>query len=455
MALRILHYADIEGTYDDPTHIGKFAGLINSLRDENTIIAGAGDNIGPSGLGLLTDGHQALEFFAAIKPDVDTVGNHDFDYGLETLFSVINKSPQYWVCANAYSNGKRLGRDAGIVPWTIIERAGHRLGVFGLAHPNTDTSSPKAQSLSFTDPIPAARDVIENLQDHTVDHIICISHLGKAKGRSFNDDDDLAQATDIDTILGGHEHGEPRIDRISDTLLVRTSGDGMDLTELQFDEEWTAKHHSLADAPIDHTVEQRFHELRECAGLNEVVTTVDDPIIQSTATRYHGESRLGNVIADAYRWGTDSDIGLQHSSGIRGTTLQGDITVADLVNILPFDMAVVRTEVSGTTLHNMLASGGKIIYPSKPNYWQLHLSGGSVTFDYAERQVTSATVNGKAVDPSAFYTIAAPENFLEPFDMYSSDEAEHYGRQYELLVDYAQANGLHPELEGRITRQKI
>lgn len=455
MTLRILHYADIEDTYDDPTHIGKFAKLIESLRDENTVIIGAGDNIAPSGLGLLTNSQQAIEFFTIIEPDIDTIGNHDFDYGLDTLFSVIRKSPQCWVCANAYINGERLGQDAGIVPWTIIEREGHRLGLFGLAHPNTDTSSPKAQSISFTDPIAAARDTIETLHGHAVDHILCVSHLGKAKGRSFSDDDDLARAVDIDAILGGHEHGDPRIDRIAETLLVRTSGEGVDLTELCFDNKWTAKHHLITEATPDQAVEQRFHELRSQAGLDEVVATVDEPIVQSTETRYQGESRLGNVIADAYRWETDSEIGLQHSSGIRGTTLQGEVTVSDLVSLLPFDMQVIRTKVSGTMLRNMFASGGNIIYPSKPNYWQLHLSGGSVTYDYTERQVVAAAVNGMPVEASTSYTVAAPENFLREFDVNLSDKAECFGQQYEILVNYAQANGLNPELEGRITRQRL
>lgn len=454
MTLRILHYADLEDTYDDPKRIGMFAGLIDFLRDENTVIIGAGDNIAPSGLGLLTDGHQAIELFTMIEPDIDTVGNHDFDYGLDTLFSVINSAPQRWICANAYVHGKRFGRDAGIVPWTVIERTGYRLGLFGLAHPNTDTSSPKARSLSFTDPIPAAKEAVKALQNEAVDQIICVSHLGKSKGRSFSDDDDLARAIDIDVILGGHEHGAPRIDRLAETLLVRTTGEGKDVTELRFTGEWTAKHHPVTHCTSDRTIERRFHELHERAGLNEVVATISNPIVQSTETRYLGESRLGNAIADAYRWKTNSDVGLQHSSGIRGTTLQGVVEVADLVSLLPFDMAVVRTTVSGTTLYNMLASGGEIVYPSNPNYWHLHVSGCTVTFDYTQRRVREATVNGVVVDPSTQYTVAAPENFIRSFDC-PSNEAQSFGRQYEVLAEYVRENGLNPELEGRIKRKQI
>ncbi len=455
MAFRILHYADLEDTFDDPGRIGKVAGLINTLRGEKTVVVGAGDNIAPSGLALLTDGRQAVEFFNIVDADIDTLGNHDFDYGRETLLSVVSESPQCWLCANAYEDEELFGQEAGIVPWTVIERDGQRLGLFGLAHPNTDTSSPGGEGLSFTDPIPAATKAVETLREQDVEHILCVSHLGKSWGRSFSDDNDLARAVNIDVVLGGHEHGEPRIDRISETLLVRTSGEGVDISELNYNGEWSATIHSVDNTTCDPSVKQRFTSLHDRVGLNEVVATVDKPIIQSTETRYQGESRLGNIIADAYRWVSDADIGVQHGAGIRGTSLHNDVAVADLVRLVPFDKAVVRTEVSGTALLDILASGGELIYPTHPTYWNLHLSGGTVTFDYGDRELVSATVGDSPIDPSATYSVAAPENLFHSLGVSLVSESSEFGRQYEVLVDYARQEGLSPELNGRIIRQGI
>lgn len=399
MALRVIQYADLESTYDDPERIARFAGAVASLRHENTILVGSGDNIAPGGLALVTDGQQALTFFTAIAPDADTLGNHDFDYGLETLLSVIRKSPQSWVCANVYAEGERFGQSTGIVPWTIIERAGHRLGLFGLAHPKTATKSPGAQSLSFTDPIAAASDTVECLREEAADHILCVSHLGEKEEHGLGEVDDLARTVDIDVICDGHTHGQPRIDRVAGTLLVRTSGEGIDLNELRFDGKWTATRHQIADTSRDPAVERRFRELRADAGLDEVVATVDEPINRSARSRFYGESRLGNFVTDAYRWVTDAEVGLQHSAGMRGgSNLHGDVTVADLVNVVPFDMEVVRTDIAGEVLLDMLASGGEIVYPSEPEFWHIHLSGGSVTFDYAERAVEAAAVDGQPID---------------------------------------------------------
>lgn len=452
MTFRILHYADLEDTYDNPTHLGQFAGLINSLRDEDTVLIGAGDNIAPGSLALVTEGRQALDFFTEIEPDVDTLGNHDFVCGVEALLSIVCESPQCWVCANVYDNGDRFGQEAGIVPWTIIEQESHRLGVFGLAHPNTDEKSLNAKGLSFTDPIAAACDAVNTLQDRTVDHILCIAHLGEENGHDHVDLTDLARAADIDVILGGHIHDHPQIDRVDETLLVRTAGKGADLAELCFDGEWTASHHTTADAMSDRTVEQQFEMLREQSRLHDVVATVEKPIVRSEKTLNQGESRLGNFITDAYRWATDADIGLQHSPGIRGATLQGDVTMADLVRLVPFNTSVMRIPVSGATLHTILAAGDELSARAKPTDWQLHLSGGTVTFDHAERQLVDATVDGKPISSSTIYSVAASEYLFRSFDVCPSDETVRFGRQFEVLADYARANGITPTLNGRITR---
>lgn len=452
MTLRVIHYADIEATYDDPERIARLAGAIASLRGEDTLLVGAGDNVAPGALALCTDGQQALAFFDTIEPDVDTLGNHDFDYGQETLLSVVRRSPQTWLCANVMADEERFGHDAGIVPWTVIERAGHRVGLFGLAHPKTPEKSPAAQSLSVADPITAGADAVAALREQSVDHVVCLSHLGEAEGHGQGEVEDLAAAVDIDVICDGHTHDQPRIDRVDGTLVVRTSGEGVDLTELQYDGEWTARRHAVADTPPKPAIERIFQELRTTAGLEEVVATVDEPIGRSMSDRFHGESRLGNFVTDAYRWATDAEISLQHSTGMRGgTELADEMTVADLISVVPFDMEVMETTVTGRTLLALLAFGGEIVYPAQPAFWHVHLSGGSVAFDYDERELTAAVVDGEPIDPAASYHVVAPENLLDSFDIETSNDAG-VGLQYELLAEHAKAQGITPSLESRIMR---
>ncbi|RRJ33108.1 bifunctional metallophosphatase/5'-nucleotidase [Halocatena pleomorpha] len=450
MTVRVVQYADIEATYDDPERIARLGSAIASLRDEATLLVGAGDNVAPGALALRTEGQQALAFFDTIEPAVDTLGNHDFDYGRDALLSVVRQSPQTWLCANVFAGNERFGHDAGIVPWTVIERAGHRVGLFGLAHPKTPEKSPGARSLSVTDPIAAADDAVAALRDRSVDHVVCLSHLGESEDHGLGEVDDLA-AVDIDVICDGHTHDRPRIDRVDGTLVVRTSGEGADLAELRYEGEWTATRHTVAAFPPTPAIERTFRELRTTAGVDETVATVDEPISRSMSDRFHGESRLGNFVTDAYRWATGATISLQHSAGMRGgPVLSGDVTIADLISVVPFDMDVVKTTVPGTTLLDIFASGGDIVYPAQPAFWHVHLSGGSVTFDYARRELATATIDGEPIDPSAFYRICAPENLVRSFDIEA--ETESVGVQYELLASYARAQGVAPTLDDRITR---
>lgn len=108
---------------------------------------------------------HTLPFFKLVDAAVERLGNHDFDYGRETLLSVIRNIPQTWLCANVFDSGGRFGAKAGIVPWTILEQGDHQIGLFGLANPKTDARSPGARSVSFTDPIPAATEAVQTLRD--------------------------------------------------------------------------------------------------------------------------------------------------------------------------------------------------------------------------------------------------------------------------------------------------
>lgn len=452
MVFRLLHYADLEDTYDDPAHIGRVTGLIDQLSDEQTVVIGAGDNIAPGSLGVATNCQHTLPFFETIDADVETLGNHDFDYGTETLLSVIRASPQTWLCANAYDGDALFGGDAGVVPWTILERGDHRIGLFGLANPQTDARSPGARSISFTDPIPAATEAVETLKAQDVDHVLCVSHLGEREGH--NDELDLARAVDIDVILGGDLDDHPRTDQVDGTLVVRTSGKGVDLSDVMYDGSWSTTLHSVAAAPIDQSMRRCYRDRIENEGLDRVVTTVETPVIHSVETLFQGESRLGNFITDAYRWVSDATVALQHSVGIRGTTLEEAVTVGDLMRLVPFEKDVVEMEISGATLRDSLAAGGDRVYPSRPSFWHLHLSGAAVTFDYSERELTEVTVGGEPIDPAATYGVVAPENLFRSLDL-SVSSSPAYGRQYQILVDYAQEQGIAPQLEGRITRNGV
>jgi len=447
MGLRLLHYSDVENAYDDPERIGRLAGLLRTLDGEDALVAGSGDDTSPGVLALATEGRQSLAFFDAVGTDVETFGNHDFDYGPEATLGVVADAPQTWVSANVRRDGERFGADEGVVPWTVVEVAGDRVGVFGVTDPTTASINPKAAPLTFEDPIPAAAEAVDALRAAGVDHVVALSHLGKA-------DDDLARAVDVDAVLGGHVHDE-RVDHRNGAVLTRPGVNGGVVMEVSLPERAVTRH-AVGDAPVHDGVREALAAHEREAGLDEVVATVAEPVARDGEAAFGGESRLGNFVTDAYRWATGADVALQNAGGIReGSPLAGEVTAADLVGLIPFEEPVVVAELTGAELLEVFAEGaGDHVAFERGGGWHAHVAGAGVVFDRERREITEAHVGGEPVDPERTYSLATSSYLLytdhEFPTLTEAHEVDRGALQYDVLVDYAREHGIDPELEGRV-----
>lgn len=449
MSLRLVQYSDVENCCDYPRRIGRLARTIDERRDGRTIVVGTGDNTAPGVLPLVTDGRQALEFFDAVDPDVETFGNHDFDFGPEAAREIVRESPQTWLSANVRRNGGPFGAKEGVRPWAVLERGGTRVGFTGVTTPRTASLNPMAIDVDFRDPIPAVRTAIEALRDEGVEHVVVCSHLG-------SDDDDLARAVDADVVLGGHVPSA-RIDRVDGTLLTRPGDGGRAIVEVALGDEPTAELRSVREhRPADDVVDA-FEELRARTGLDDVVARVDEPLERTEATLFGGESRIGNFVADAYRWKTGADVALQNSGGVRsGEPLAGEVTTADLVGLIPFDEPIAVAEVSGDRLARIVGEAvGVDLGFAEPEWWHAHVSGTVLEWDRRTQEVAVRSVGGEAFDPDATYTLATSDYLFHTDDEFPSLRAEDRrdrteDAQYEVLVKYARERGVDAPVDGRI-----
>ena len=454
MPPRLLHYSDVENAYDDPGRIGRLAGLVGSLRDDDTLVLGTGDNTAPGVLSMVSEGRQALDFFAAVAPDADTFGNHDFDYGPDAITEIVRESPQTWVSANVEwadgeRSGERFAHEAGVVPSTVVDVDEVTVGLTGVTEPKTGSMCPGATGLAFTDPVAAVRREVGRLRDRGVDAVIVLSHLGSG-------DDGLARGTDVDVILGGHVHSR-RIDRVADTLLTRPGANARGLLEIDLDGAPSTDAvtvHEVADGPLDETVADAMETRRSEAGLDEVVGHVDEPITRDRAVKHTGECRIGNFIADAYRWAADADVGLQNSGGIReGSPLAGEVTVADLVSVVPFDEPVTVAELSGRELRQLCREADGEHVQAVADRWHAHVSSG-LTIERNGSGVEAVHLNGTPVSADDTYTVATTDYLFHTdheFPVLSDHHrVERLSTQYEVLAAYARERGIDPAVEGRI-----
>lgn len=444
MVIRVLQYSDLENAYDRASRIGAVTGVLQSLRDENTLIIGTGDNIAPGVLSLLTEGRQALEFFEAVQPDLETLGNHDFDYGLDKLHEIVESSPQTWIATNLYQSRQsagtkreQFGTSTGIVKTAIREVDGSRLGFFGLLDPQTPGDTPTADGMVVTDPVKEAREAIRTLRAQGADEILALAHT--------SDIERLAIETDVDVILAGHIH-EPRTDRLAGTLLTRPGANGRFVVELQFEcDRWTASRHDVRDGPTEETIAATFREHAGKSGLDTTVATVSSLIPRGDTATYAGPSRIGSTIAEAYRWWTGADIGLQNSGGIRaGPPLDGQVTPADLIGLVPFAEPVAVFQLEGEELGDVLAErhGHNVTGASADRYIG-HISGvhsdGEIYY-----------IEDVPIDPKATYSLATSEYLahaesefptltgLNPITV--SDLT-----QYEVLIEFVTEHGFPPK----------
>ncbi|MBB6645360.1 bifunctional metallophosphatase/5'-nucleotidase [Halobellus ruber] len=449
---RLLHYSDAENVYDDPTRAGRLAGTIRRLDGPDALVCGTGDNTAPGVLALIEEGRQALDLFDAVGPDFETFGNHDFDFGPEATRSLVRAAPQTWITANVYDpDGERFAAEE-TVPWTVETVDGVRIGVFGVTDPATPSLNPMARDLQFTDPYEAAERAVPELRTQGVDRIVALSHLGDG-------DDDLARRVDIDLILGGHRHSE-RDDRVAGTRLLRPGANGHAVVEVRFDATGSigVDRHETAGAPVADDVASALRGRVDAAGLDEVVGTVSDPVERHDAAVFGGETRVGNLVADAYRWATGADVGLQNSGGIRaGPPLAGAVTVADLVSVVPFQERVVEATVTGAELRSILReSSAAVVESGAPDRWHGHVSGVRLTWDAAARRLREVRVDGDPIDPAATYTIATSAYVLSTDHEFPTLREQHRtgerALQFEVLAEYARTVGIDPEIEGRIRR---
>lgn len=166
----------------------------------------------------LFKGDVEVELMNRMGYDAATIGNHEFDFGLDNLARLLRKAEFPVVCANYDFSGTPV---AGLVkPYVILHRNGLKIGVFGVS-PRLEglVAADNYRGVGYTDPVEAARSTARLLkrQKHC-DVIVCLSHLGWAQMPADVDDSAMiAGSKYIDLVLGGHSHSYfERLEYVSD-----------------------------------------------------------------------------------------------------------------------------------------------------------------------------------------------------------------------------------------------
>jgi len=197
--------------YANKGGVAKRATLIDRIRKENqnTLLLDAGDIFQGTPYFNYYKGELEFRLMSLLKYDMATIGNHDFDNGIEGLYKQLPNAKFDFVSANY--DFKNTVLDTHIKPYKVLVRDGIRIGIFGLGIELEGLVGKKMyKETAYLDPVGITQDVSNALKvEEKCDLVICLSHLGYYYKSEPNKISDLtlAKATkNIDLIIGGHTH---------------------------------------------------------------------------------------------------------------------------------------------------------------------------------------------------------------------------------------------------------
>ncbi len=499
--LTLMHTNDTHSHHEPQGRTGtggaaRQATVIKAIRDsvDNSLLLDAGDRFTGTLFHKYYEGVDNIKIMNALGYDAMALGNHEFDNGLEVLERFVS-GVNFPVLSANVDFGRLETLAAKIPASTTLEVGGEKIGIIGLVTaetPEITINFTDKDAITWSDDYAAAVNrEVAILKSDGINKIILVTHIGLGMDKAV-----AARVTDVDVIVGGHSHtvvssifkeggdtkyplsvegadGKPiyivqagdrdrfvgkldlRFDK--DGNVIRARGDLVRLTRyIEPDPEIQALVGELAE-PIN--------ELKNTAVADSTGTVVTSNQLMSNKSCRGQECLIGNLIADAIRAETGADIAMQNGGGIRADIDEGEVTVGEVLTVLPFGNTIATLTLSGADVLASLETGlSRVGGPSGTGRFP-QVSGIRFEYDPAKepgsRVVSASVVNSEGVaeplDIGKQYTLAT-NNFMrtggDGYHLFNDNAIDpyDYGRPLEeALIDYMIANNpVSVTLDGRI-----
>lgn len=406
--LVILSINDMHGKIEN---MPRFAFVADSLRNiyPELIIASAGDNRTGNPYNDKFPGHPnfpMINMMNEIGFDVSALGNHEFDGNIDGIRYFVNTTKFPVICANTYFTGypdlqlpdyvtitrKIDGKDVKTIFLGMIETG------------NGGKPSSHEKNMINVDFKPAESVIGDYLYlKDSCDVFVLLSHCGKDEETKF-----AMQFPEFDMIIGGHSHD----------LYTHQFDDGVLYTQSKsYITYATVSKIGFKDGNIV-SVEAQPIDLSKVTKVDDKIQKEVDGyyanpefhIVLGTAkTQFDGWDALGAFMADAVRYITKADIGMQNPGGVRLDSLHdGNIEKADIFALDPFDNELVIAKMTGKQIEEYLNVA------STADGDCTHVSGITYTIDMIESATGQNSYvnakayleNGESIDIERVYTVA-------------------------------------------------
>ncbi|MGB7062123.1 MAG: 5'-nucleotidase C-terminal domain-containing protein [Candidatus Zixiibacteriota bacterium] len=381
-----------------------------------------------------------LEIMKGLGYDALAVGNHEFDLYPSTFKYVLNEAgfpgegfPV--LCANLDISGDpELGYF--VKPYTVKEYGDVKVGIFSLLTELTNQMA-NPSPVVVLPPLSSAQDWVDTLRiGHDCDLVILLSHLGIDVEQMV-----AYSVTGIDVIVGGHSHTATESPiQIGNSLLVQAGEFGRYLGKLSlvtnggavqnWDYELLSVDSSVPEEPtlaamIDNLVLGVETDPRFGPVYTDVIAQAAVNLEKPLGEGLFKDNALGNLISDAFRDLTGTDIAIQPQGFQSQTVYQGDIKGADVFQAVPYGfdevsglgLKLVTFETNGMSL----MAGLEFSVYNLPYVEDFFLHGSNLSYVYnlasppgSRVDYSTITVNGQPLDPFATYSVTAPDGVV-PF----------------------------------------
>jgi 2',3'-cyclic-nucleotide 2'-phosphodiesterase (5'-nucleotidase family) len=515
MDLMVMHTNDTHAYLDRSVYR---ATAIKELRakHENSILLDAGDVFSGDLYFNAYEGQADVAMMNYLGYDAMTFGNHEFDLGgsaeghksLTEFIKAANfplissnvdfsKDPLFeGLQSKTYASNYK---DGHIYNGVILNVNGHEVGVFGLTTEETPTIS-SVGSVEFKNYIDSAKASVKAFEDLGVDKIIAVSHIGYDDSLNFDNDKELAkQVEGIDIIVGGHTHSklsEPFVSMENDapTILVQANeyGKFLGTLDVTFNPwgEISAYYGELlntdntAQEPTTYAADPGAVKLlapykAEVEKIKTQSTGVSTNILldgkraadteDKSSVRFN-ETNLGNLMTDGMlaKAKTVNDktvIALQNGGGIRASIEPGDITVGDVLKVMPFGNALAILELTGAEIKTALEHS--VSQVPKENGAFLHVAGMKFEYDSTKAAGSRVTKVEVKTGDDSFAPIEDATKYFVATNTFTAKGGDGYevfkkayieGRvsepgivDYTSFIDYIKTlDKVEPKVEGRI-----
>lgn len=433
----------------------------------HVLLVDNGDSIQGEPVGTMTTGEANIKLMNAVGYDIATMGNHEFDYGMDRFFELSKMANFPYISCNFNKGG-----ELQFAPYVIKEFDGVKIAFVGITTPKTLTSStPKYFQDEngnfiygfFEDETGeglynAVQKAVDDARAEGASIVIAMAHLGnEAECSPYTYKDVIANTTGINALLDGHSHDTDHVEmrnKARETVLRQGCGtklEGVGYLKIAAkngamkagvmmwnNDDFNATQLYQLDTDVTKAVAEATEtlnaKLAEVVAKTDVELTINDPVAvteDGKAVRIirNAETNLGDLCADAYRYVSGADIAFVNGGGIRVSIKEGDITLNDILKVHPFGNALCVCEATGQQILDALEFGAKDVPGEFGGFlqvsgltYEIHTSvPSSVKLDEkglfagveGEYRVKNVMVGGEPLDLEKIYTLASHNYMLQ------------------------------------------